>query len=314
MAEVVRSGFVEARHRGSVLVLGPDGADVLVRGDVDSPLLPRSCNKPLQAVAMLRQGLTLDPRLVALAAASHSGEDIHAAGVRRILAGVGLDEQALQTPPDWPLDDSVREEALRAGAQRSPILMNCSGKHAAMLATCVINDWDTGSYLEPAHPLQQGMAQTFAELAGGPVAAEGIDGCGAPLLSASLRGLAAAFARLATAAGETPEGAVAAAIRVHPEMVSGTRRDEAALLRALPGAIAKAGAEACYVLALPDGTSVALKIEDGGARARPVVMAATLRMLGLEHPVLAEQSAAAVLGGGRSVGEVHAVLDQRHAL
>jgi L-asparaginase II len=310
VAEVVRSGFVEARHRGSVLAVAPDGSDVVVRGDVDVPLFPRSCNKPLQAVAMLRQGLRLDPHLLALATASHSGEEMHLAGVRGILAGVGLDERALQTPPDWPLDDTAREAAVRARADRSPIFMNCSGKHAAMLATCVVNGWDTGSYLLPEHPLQRGIAETIAELTGGPIAAEGIDGCGAPLLSASLRGLATAFARLATADEDSLDGAVATAIRNHPEMVSGTRRDEAALLRALPGAIAKAGAEASYVLALRDGTAVAVKIEDGGARARPVVMAATLQLLGLEHAVLAEQSTVVVLGGGRAVGEVNAVLSQ----
>lgn len=121
VAEVVRSGFVEARHRGSILALGSDGADALVRGDVDSPLFPRSCNKPLQAVAMLRQGLRLEPRLLALATASHSGEQMHLEGVRSILAEAGLDERALQTPPDWPLDDIAREAALRAGADRCPI-------------------------------------------------------------------------------------------------------------------------------------------------------------------------------------------------
>jgi L-asparaginase II len=111
-----------------------------------------------------------------------------------------------------------------------------------------------------------------------------------------------------TAADGTAEGRVAAAIRTHPEHVSGTSRDEARLLRALPGAIAKAGAEACYAMALPDGTAVALKIDDGGARARPVVMAAALRVLGVDHPVLDDLETPPVLGGGRRVGTVRAVL------
>jgi L-asparaginase II len=131
-----------------------------------------------------------------------------------------------------------------------------------------------------------------------------VDGCGAPLLATSLCGLARGFGQVQTAAAGTAEARVAAAIRAHPEHVSGTSRDEARLLRALPGAIGKAGAEASYAVALPDGTAVALKIDDGGARARPVVMAAVLRALGVDHPVLDELGEAPVLGGGRAVGAV----------
>ena len=121
-------------------------------------MLPRSCNKPLQALGMLEAGLDLDGELLALACASHSGEPFHVEGVRRILAGAGLDEDALQTPPDYPLDDEAREELIRRGERKAPILMNCSGKHAAMLATCVANGWPTATYLDPDHPLQQAIA------------------------------------------------------------------------------------------------------------------------------------------------------------
>ena len=102
LAEVVRSGFVEGRHRGSVLALAADGSRVLALGDPDAPIFPRSSNKPMQAVGMLEAGLDLDGELLALACASHSGEPFHLDGVRRMLAGAGLDEAALQTPPDWP--------------------------------------------------------------------------------------------------------------------------------------------------------------------------------------------------------------------
>ncbi len=157
---------------------------------------------------------------------------------------------------------------LRAGGAPTPLAMNCSGKHAAMLATCVLQGWDTATYRDPDHPLQQAIAATYAELTGEPVEVVAVDGCGAPLLSASLTGLARAFRTLALA-GSGAEARVANAIRRHPEMVSGSRRDELALLRAVPSAIGKAGAEACYAVALPDGRTVALKIDDGGARARP---------------------------------------------
>jgi L-asparaginase II len=308
VAEVVRSGFVEGHHYGSVVALDPAGDVLWSVGDVGSTMLPRSSNKPIQAAAMLRCGLHLPPELLALAAASHSGERFHLEGVRRILADAGLDESALQTPPDLPLEERVREGALRAGGRRSPIQMNCSGKHAAMLATCVVNGWEAATYREPAHPLQQAIRETLEDLTGVEVAVTAVDGCGAPLLSSTLTGLAEAFRRIALADPGTPEGRVAEAYRQHPEYASGTRRDEARLLRALPGTIGKAGAEACYAVALPDGHTVALKVEDGGSRARPVVMAAALRRLGVDDPILDELGEQMVLGGGRPVGAVRPVL------
>jgi L-asparaginase II len=311
VAEIVRSGFVEGHHYGSIVALAADGSVDWSVGQVGVPVLPRSSNKPVQALAMLELGLDLAPELVALACASHSGEPFHLEGVRRILASADLDESALQTPPDYPLDDAAREAVVRGGGARSPILMNCSGKHAAMLATCVLQGWDTATYLEPDHPLQQAIATTFARLTGEPVTTVAVDGCGAPLLSTSLTGLARAFAALATAT-DGPERRVADAIRQHPEHVSGTTRDELRLHRAVPGLIGKAGAESCYAIALPDGRAWALKTDDGAARVRPVLMAEALRRSG----VLAEEGvdAAAVeetgrhelLGGGKPVGQIRA--------
>lgn len=313
IAEVVRSGFVEGRHHGSVVALSADGEVVLEVGDVTSQLLPRSSNKPLQALGMLRAGLALDDELLALAAASHSGEPFHVEGVRRILAGTGLTEDALANPPGWPLAEDVREEAIRQGARQSRLLMNCSGKHAAMLATCVANDWPTSSYLDPGHPLQQQILATFEDLTGERVDTVAVDGCGAPLLSTSLTGLARAFATIARA-DSGPEKRLADAIRRHPEYVSGTTRDERALLAALPGAIGKMGAEACYAVALPDGRSFALKVEDGADRARPVVMAALLGKLGIDSEPGVDTDAVrgtgehVLLGGDEPVGEIRAVL------
>ena len=311
VAEIVRSGFVEGHHYGSVVALDTDGRVAWSLGDVESPMLPRSCNKPLQAVGMLRSGLDLDGDLLALVAASHSGEAFHLEGVRRILAAAGLDESALQTPPDYPIDDQAREEYIRAGGQRSSIAMNCSGKHAAMLATCVVNGWATDSYLDPDHPLQVAIAETFADLTGEKVEVVAVDGCGAPLLSTSLGGLARAF-RTVSLATAGPERRVADAIRTYPEFTSGSRRDEAALLRAIPGAIGKAGAESCYAVGLADGRAVALKTDDGAPRVRPVLMAAALERLGVTRDPDVDADAVRrtgvleLLGGGRPVGEIRA--------
>jgi L-asparaginase II len=319
VAEIVRNGFVEGHHYGSLVALDAGGDPVWSVGDTDVPVLPRSCNKPIQALGMVRLGLDLPPDLLALACASHSGESFHIDGVRRILDGAGLTEADLQTPPDYPLDDETREALIRAGGGRSSILMNCSGKHAAMLATCVVNDWPTDTYRDPAHPLQQAIAATFSDLTDEPIAVTAVDGRGAPLFSASLVGLARAFRRLAlgvAASGEPdPDAArIADAIRSHPAYVSGTTRDERALLTAIPGAIGKAGAESCYAVALPDGRAFALKTDDGAARVRPVLMAELLRRSGVleedgvDGDAVRRTGVLELLGGGRPVGEIRAVL------
>lgn len=304
LAHVVRSGFVESVHHGSVVALAADGSCALNLGDVTSPVFPRSSNKPPQAVAMVRCGLDLEGELLALTSASHSGEAFHLDGVLRILAGAGLSETSLRNTPDYPVDEAERTQWWRTGRPPSSLGQNCSGKHAGMLATCVLNGWDVDTYLEPQHPLQRTIEATLAELTGKPVAATGVDGCGAPVMAVSLTGLARAFAAIATAGQGTPEHRVAQAVRRHPEFLGGTRRDVTALLRGVPGLIAKDGAEGVFAAALPDGRAVALKVADGGQRARPVVMAAALHALGVRAPVLDEQLTAPVLGHGRPVGAV----------
>jgi L-asparaginase II len=317
VAEIVRNGFVEGHHYGSVVALDADGGVAWSVGDVDSPVLPRSCNKPVQALGMVRHGLDLPPELLALACASHSGEPFHVDGVRRILADAGLSEADLQTPPDYPLDDAAREQVIRDGGSRTPVLMNCSGKHAAMLATCVANGWPTDTYCDPDHPLQKAIADTFAELTGAPIAAIAVDGCGAPLFSASLTGLAAAFRRLALGVDgsglpDADAERIAEAVRAHPAYVSGTTRDERALLTAIPGAVGKAGAEGCYAVALADGRAFALKADDGAARVRPVLMAEALRRSGVlgeegvDSDAVRRTGVVELLGGGRPVGEIRA--------
>ncbi|MGI8576563.1 MAG: asparaginase [Nocardioidaceae bacterium] len=314
LLDVVRSDFVEGHHRGSVVALDADGAVDWRIGDGESPIYPRSCNKPIQAVGMLHCGLDLGGELLALACASHSGEPFHIEGVRRILAGAGLDESALRTPPDLPLDDEAKSSYVRSGREPAPIMMNCSGKHAAMLATCVANGWPLDDYRAPSHPLQIALAETFRRLTGEAIQSVGVDGCGAPLFSTSLVGLAHAFRALVLAQAGSPERRIAEAITAYPEFVSGSARDEAALLRAIPGAIGKAGAEACYAVALADGRAVTLKIEDGHPRARSVVMAAALRRIGVDREAGVDGAAVnatgrtLLLGGGVPVGELRPTL------
>ena len=307
VAHVVRSGFVESVHHGSVVALDADGSTSLAVGDVLGPIFPRSSSKPIQALAMLRAGLDLDGELLALASASHSGEQFHLEGVQRILAGAGLTEQDLQNTPDLPYDDSERKAWIASGRVATALAQNCSGKHAAMLAACVAAGWDIATYREPQHPLQQLMEQTLVDLSGETVAATGIDGCGAPVMAVSLTGLARAFSRLAAAPEGTDEARVADAIRAYPQWVGGTGRDVTSLISGVPGLVAKDGAESVYAVGLADGRAIAIKIADGGHRARPVVMAAALRRLGIQAEVLDEMAHAPVMGHGLQVGSIAAV-------
>ena len=304
VAEVVRSGLVESRHRGAVAGLAADGTQVISTGGTAVPFFPRSANKPLQATAMLRAGLELDGELLALASASHSGEDFHVDGVRKILSGAGLTPADLGCPPSWPLDQETAIRLIARGEGMSRIRMNCSGKHAAMLATCVVNGWPTGSYLDPRHPLQQVIRSTVEELAGQQAAATGVDGCGAPLFALTLAGLARAFLALVLAAPGTPERRVADAMRAHPEWTSGTSRDERKLMDAVPGLLVKGGAEGVDAFALSDGRAGAVKIDDGAHRARTPVTVAALRLLGATVPD--ELATAPVIGGSAEVGVIHA--------
>ena len=304
LVEIRRGGVVEGVHRGHAVVIDAGGRVVRAWGDPDAAILPRSANKPGQASAMLRAGVPLDGELLALSAASHSGEEFHVDGVRRILALADLDESALLTPPELPIDDAVRTQALRAGAEPSRIAMNCSGKHAAMLLACRVNDWPLDSYVDPEHPLQRAVREEITDLAGEEPWATAVDGCGAPVFGLSLVGLARLGSACVQADRDTAPRQVAEAMWAHPEWVAGTQRDATALSRSLPGALVKEGAEAVYLVALPDGTTVALKIDDGANRARPVAMAGILRAIGVDNDVVEAQACQVLLGGGRPVGEI----------
>lgn len=312
LAEVVRSGFVEGHHRGSLVVLDPGGDVEWALGAPEAPVYPRSANKPFQAAAMLAAGLALSGERLALAASSHSGEPFQLDLVRKMLAEHGLTETDLGCPPDLPLDPEEAERYLAAGHPRSRVAMDCSGKHAGMLAACVANGWPVDGYLEPGHPLQLLVRTTLEAAAGEPVAHTGVDGCGAPLLAVSLTGLARAFRTLALAPSEAPEGRVADAMRAHPAHVAGTRRHDTWLMRELPGAVCKVGAEAVQGFALPDGRALALKLDDGAGRALGPVLARVLgQVMGVDSPVLERLADAPVRGGGRRVGEIRAVFPTR---
>ncbi|GAA1767881.1 asparaginase [Pseudarthrobacter sulfonivorans] len=315
-----RDGLVESVHYGSAIATAPDGTILAAAGDALAPFYPRSSLKPLQAVAMLRAGLKLPADLLALASASHSGGAKHRGGTQRILAMHGLAASDLENSTDLPYGTRERENWLRSGLHATQVTQNCSGKHAAMAATCVINGWPVKGYLTPSHPLQQLVAATVTDLTGEQPLARSTDGCGTPLFALTLRGMARAFGTIAAAAATahpaeitpddggtaTPaaEAAVGLAMQQHPDMVAGERRDVTELMRLLPGAVAKDGFEGVQLVGLPDGRAVAVKISDGGDRARMPATVHVLESLGVNTASLAGIGTAPVLGGGHQVGLV----------
>jgi L-asparaginase II len=313
LAFQTRDGLVESVHCGSLIATAPGGRTLFSAGEPQASFYPRSSLKPLQSVAMVRAGLDLPADLLALTAASHSGAARHLDGALRILELHGLTPAALENSSDLPYGVREREGYLRDGGRPTQLAQNCSGKHAAMAATCVINGWPVQGYLDPSHPLQKLVAETVTDLTGEEPAGLSTDGCGTPLFALTLAGMARAFGRLASAeladgasAPESPEAAVAHSMRRHPDMVAGEGRDVTDLMRLLPGALAKDGFEGIQLVGLPDGRGVAVKISDGGDRARMPVTVRALEALDVDTSALAGIATGAVLGGGRQVGLLQA--------
>ena len=292
LAVVERSGFIESRHAGIAIVLAPDGTVLRSLGKTDALIFPRSSLKPFQSLASQTAGVTLTGEWAALSTASHSGTDRHVAIVRDMLTSVGLTEDDLGCPEAWPGDTATRNELLLSGGGMSRLRMNCSGKHAAMLMACVSNGWSTADYLSAAHPLQIHTREVVERLIGERVAA---------------------VQRIATSSDRSPfalhrlAGALAKSVREHPWAIDGPGRPDTIVIEQT-GAFAKGGAEAVMVMAAPDGTTVALKVLDGGARACAIVALHLLQEAGaLAAETVATVAASlslAVHGGGEVVGAI----------
>ena len=309
--ELTRGGVVESLHAVSVVVLR-DGSPVYSAGDAERPVYGRSALKPAQVVAVLEAGTDLTDAEVALAAGSHSGEPVHLDAVRALLERHGLGPDALRCPPDLPLGAAAARALLGAGGTSSPLAMNCSGKHAAMLAGAAsmgpapLRSASRGdpTYLDPAHPLQVRVRGVVERLAG-PVLAASVDGCGAPAFATSLLSLARLAACLGGAAPGTAEHRVATAMRARPDLVAGTDRLDTVLMTEVPGALGKIGAEGVLLATLPEGTAVAVKVHDGASRAVGPVLLEVLRRARVDVPPRLEAVASPpVLGGGQPVGVV----------
>lgn len=317
LAVVERSGFVESRHLGSAVVLGPDGDILRSLGAPERPVFPRSSMKPFQAVAIMGAGVPLEGSSAVLATASHAGTPAHLSVVRKLLAQAQLTEDALRCPADWPLDAAARDEAVREGTSKQPIFMNCSGKHAAMLLACRVNSWPLESYLDPQHPLQHHIRDTVERLTGEKVVATGIDGCGAPVHAMSLVALARGIQRIATASDGSPfalfrnAALLKNAVLANGWAIDGPGRANTVVIDELE-VFAKGGAEGVMVMSAPNGTTVTLKVLDGSLRAASIAALALLADAGAiprsALDAVAPKLDLAVLGGGVPVGEIRATV------
>ena len=287
VVEARRNGIVEARHRVHAVAVR-DGAIVAAAGDAILTCFMRSASKPIQALPLARARDDLDDRDLAIASASHRATQEQIEAVRRLLAKAPATEDDL-------------ELGLQDGRPPERIANNCSGKHAGMLALCRAEGWPTEGYRLPAHPVQRACAAAHAEAA--EVAVEEMptatDGCGVVTFALALERMAHAFSRFESLPGGRR---VADAMRAHPDLVGGPDGPDFELMRTAPGWFAKGGAEGLFCAAGPDGIGVALKTEDGDARAHRPALAAFLGRLGVDLPAFTDVPLLNTLG--ERVGEL----------
>lgn len=307
LLRVRRGSHEESLHRGFVAVqVGDRLAGVL--GHPGALVFYRSASKPLQALAGITTGAAdafgLGPAELAVATGSHNGAPPHLAATRSLLAKAGVPESALGCGGHWSIDHEVAQQQRAGWSKPPPVLSNCSGKHALMLAAAQHLRAPLETYLAPEHPVQQRIRAELAALADVPAeqVRVAVDGCGAPTFALPLADVARSVARLGAPAGLPAPLAAAAtraveAMRTHPELVAGDGRFDTELMRAGKGAfVAKGGAEGVHVVAAPaQGLGLVVKVADGHDRGYRLVVLELLKRMGLlataEAEALAESQA-----------------------
>ncbi len=289
VVEVTRGGVVESRHRGVVAVLDADGGVALSIGDIDQPVFPRSAIKGLQAIPLIESGAAdryaLTDAEIALACASHNGEERHVATSAAMLAKAGRDVGALECGAQMPMRGGAQIPLYKAGLSPTTLHNNCSGKHAGFVCVACATGQDPKGYIQPDHPTMRMVTEAVQDMTGEPLglAACGTDGCSIPTFAIPVRALALAFARFGTGHGVGPERSramarIRAAVATEPFFVAGTDRFDTLAMQALGArAFLKVGAEGVYCASFPElGVGVALKCDDGTTRAAEVMMGAVI--------------------------------------
>ncbi len=297
LAELTRGAVVESSHRGALAVVDSQGALLGAAGDPHHLAYLRSAAKPFQALPTVQAGALehfgLNESALALMCASHYGTEEHVAICQRILDAIGLDVSALRCGVHWPIDEEASRRLAAAGLEPDARHNNCSGKHAGMLTLTRHWGLEDLDYTQPDHPVQVAIQAQIAALTDLPDEAilTAPDGCTVPAFALPLASVARAFARLMAPDAPPAQRRIVAAMQAYPHLVSGHGALDETLMQAGAGAIvSKGGAEGYQGVGIrtPDGRSVgiALKIEDGGNRARGVVTVAVLEALGLVEPAV----------------------------
>lgn len=289
LAEVTRGGVAESVHRGAIAVLDADGSVVLAIGDIDRPIFPRSAIKGLQAIPLIESGAAerygLTDAEIALACASHNGEEEHVRTAAAMLAKAGRDVSALECGAQMPMRGGAQIPLYKAGLSPTALHNNCSGKHAGFVCVACASGDDPKGYVKPGHPTMRTITGVLQDMTGTGLADApcGVDGCSIPTFAIPLRALALAFARFGSGHGVGPERAratarIRAAVAASPFHVAGTDRFDTKAMQALGArAFVKVGAEGVYCASLPElGVGVALKCDDGTTRAAEVMMGAVI--------------------------------------
>lgn len=289
-----RGNHVETEHFASVAVVAGDGRLILSAGDPERMTTLRSTAKPFQALALFDSGaftrFNVTQEELALACASHQGTPRHVSIVADWLSRLGLGVNDLGCGVHPPSDSATRTALLKAGESASALHNNCSGKHTGMLASALSFGAPTDGYLELGHPVQRAIADVHARLSGTSDPDWVVDGCSAPCAVMPLAGMARMYAALAAPEAAPSDlalglGAAFDAMRAFPELVAGDGVPDTTVMRALPGVVAKRGADGAYALALRDTVygpiGVSLKVHDGSDQARTTLLIAVLDALGV---------------------------------
>lgn len=294
LVHVYRGDYLESVHYGSVAVVDVCGTLLHEVGDAYCKTFMRSSAKPIQAMPIIFSGaqdkynFTSDE--LAVMCASHNGEDIHVNTVRSILKKIGVAEEKLSCGTHMPYYKPSADALIREGKEPLPVQCNCSGKHSAMLALSAYYGWDMDTYIQVDHPCQQMMIDTMSEVTDVPRDDFwlGIDGCGVPVFGLPLYNMALAYARLSrpdvlSEKYSKPAEILAQAMYTSSMLVAGTGRFCTDLMRVMQGkVVAKTGAEAVYTVGIMDkGIGIAVKVSDGGARGKELVVLKVMEDLGL---------------------------------
>lgn len=332
LAEQTRGNFVENRHRGAFVVCDAEGRIIAAAGDISRPVFPRSAIKSMQALAMVTSGsigeFALTDEELALACASHTGEDYHVEGVTHFLGHIGLSAADLECGAHQPTNARAREALRRAGLEPTPLHNNCSGKHSGMLSVAKALGVPIKDYVTLDHPVQKAVRAAVETVVGEPLSTDrcGVDGCSIPTWAAPLSAWARGFARMATGQGLPAEMAGAAnrifdAATSHPHLVAGTGALDTLVMRAFGGRVMqKGGAEAVQCGAIRDkGWGYALKCDDGRMEASHVMVAELLLAFAEpndEQRTVLEKFARLTIRNvrGMDVGEMHATDAMRAAV